>query len=126
MYEDLIAEVLEALNADGQTEDEDLLAAAQELAEGVTAERDAEIAGALPVPYTARVPARAQIDGDTLHIPRVAYIQASKVGDGDWKHSARGRKLKRAKKDVAVGVHVELKMEGIQIVSLAVLWRRDA
>ena len=79
-YGDLIETIMDQVGCISEAEPEDagdLWAYAQELAEGVTAERDAEIAEALPVPYQKRVPARAQIDGDELTIPRCVIAQAA-------------------------------------------------
>ena len=103
-----------------------LWAYAQELAEGVTAERDAEIAAALPVPYQKRVPARAQIDGDELIIPRCVIAQASRAAGGEWNTSTRGPRMGRSKAGCAVGFHVELDIPGVvEIVRVVILWRRD-
>ena len=103
-----------------------LVAFAQELAEGVTAERDAEIAEALPVPYQKKVPARAQIDGDELTIPRCIIATASRAKDGDWITSTRGPRMGRSKAGCAVGLHEELVIPGVvEIVRVVILWRRD-
>ena len=104
--------------------DSELHAVAQELAEGVTAERDAEIAAALPVPYQKRVPARAQIDGEELIIPRCVIATASRASGGDWITSTRGPRLGRAKADCAIGMHVELDIpDVVEIVRVVILWR---
>ena len=106
--------------------DAELWAYAQELAEGVTAERDAEIAAALPVPYQKRVPARAQIDGEELTIPRCVIAQAARETGGKWNTSTKGPRMGRAKAGCAVGFHVELDLPGIvEIVRVVILWRRD-
>ena len=123
-YAELVQTILNETQCVSTTDDAQLTAYAQELAEGVTPERDAEIADALPVPYQKKVPARAQLDGDELTIPRCMYIQASKVGEGDWNTSSRGPRMGREKADCAVGVHTELELEGILIVRVVVLWRR--
>jgi len=103
----------------------DLEAAVDLLADGVTPEKDAEIAEALPVPYTVKVPARAQLDGEMLRCPRVAYVDASIVPDGEWRtSSARGQRLRRAKADVYMAASVELDIpDVVTIVKVAVLWR---
>ena len=99
---------------------------AQELAEGVTATRDAEIAEALPVPYQKRVPARAQLDGDELTIPRCVIAQAAREAGGDWKTSTKGPRMGREKGGCAVGVHVELDIPNVvEIVRVVILWRRE-
>ena len=106
--------------------DSELYAVAQELAEGVTAERDAEIAAALPVPYQKRVPARAQIDGEELIIPRCVIATATRAtaSGGDWITSTRGPRLGRAKADCAIGMHVELDIPHVvEIVRVVILWR---
>ena len=128
-YFDLIEDILDDISCVSQVgSDEDsmkLIAFAQELAEGVTAERDAEIAEALPVPYQKRVPARAQIDGDELTIPRCVIAQASRARGGEWNTSTRGPRMGRMKAGCAVGVHVELDIPGVvEIVRVVVLWRR--
>ena len=125
-YNDLIATILEETGCVSGAENGELADFAQELAEGVTAERDAEIAEALPVPYQKRVPARAQIDGDELTIPRCVIAQASRQAGGEWKTSTRGPRMGRAKAGCAVGVHVELDIPGVvEIVRVVILWRRD-
>ena len=106
------------------TEDPALIAAAQELAEGVTAERDAEIALALPGPYRQRVPATAQLDGDELTVPRALRLGASSTG-GSWDlGSMQGRRQRTEKRDCAIGVHVALDLPQVTIVEAVVLWRR--
>ena len=121
---------LEQIEADMQcvsyTDDSTLIAYAKELAEGVTAERDAEIAEALPVPYQKKVPARAQIDGDELTIPRCVYATASRAAGGEWITSTRGPRMGRAKAGCAVGVHTELDIpDVVEIVRVVILWRRE-
>ena len=129
--DDLVKEVLEDLNVQSLgVPDPDLHQQLQEyadeLADHVTPERDAEIALDLPHPYRMRLPARAQLDGDELICPRVAYVDASKVANGPWQTSAaRGQRLSRVKEGAFVGYHVELEIEDtVTIVRLAVLWRR--
>ena len=129
-YADLIETIMEETGCVSAAEDgeqgEILAAFAQELAEGVTAERDAEIAEALPVPYQKKVPARAQIDGDELTIPRSVTATASRGPDGDWITSTMGPRMGRAKAGCAVGVHVELDIpDVVEIVRVVILWRRD-
>ena len=131
MHDDLINEVLEDLNVQSTgVTDLDLYTALQEyaseLAEGVTPERDAEIADALPRPYQMKLPARAQLDGEMLTCPRVAYVDASKVPGGEWQTSAaRGQRLSKVKEGAFVGLHVALDIpDVVTIVRLAVLWRR--
>ena len=125
-YADLIETIMQETHCVSPTDDESLTAYAQELAERVTAERDAEIAELLPVPYQKKVPARAQIDGDTLTIPRCVIATASRAEGGEWITSTRGPRLGRAKAGCAVGVHVELDIPGVvEIVRVVILWRRD-
>ena len=120
---DMIAQVLQDLNADGTTEDASLIEYAQELAEGVTGPREAEIADALPAPYARRIPARAQLDGDTLHVPRQAIVDASLI-DGVFRSSAMGKKLRAPKTACAVGFNVEVTGAWGTIYRIVVLWRR--
>ena len=123
VFNDLKVESIGTIHTGMQAE---LQAFADELAAGVTPERDAEIAEALPAPYTMKLPARAQLDGDNLLCPRVSYVDASKVPDEDWNTgSAVGRRLRRAKEGAVVGIHVELDIpDVVKIVRIAVLWRR--
>ena len=123
-YRDLINQVIKETQCRTITANLELVAYAQELAEGVTAARDEAIAKALPVPYQKRVPARAQLDGDELVIPRCVYVQASKVGDGKWNTSSRGPRMARVKAECAIGVHTELEIGDVQIVRIVILWRR--
>ena len=126
MYDDLVETILSETSCVSETENADLWDYAQELAEGVTAERDAEIAEALPVPYQKRVPARAQIDGDELTIPRCVIATASRVPGKEWITSTKGPRLGRTKAGCAVGVHAELDIPGVvEIVRVVILWRRD-
>ena len=105
------------------TENQTILAAAQELAEGVTAEREAEISADLPVPYAMRVPATAQLDGEELTVPRALRVDASNTGDG-WNVGMQGRRQGLAKRDCAIGMHVDLDIPGVTIVNAVILWRR--
>ena len=126
---ELLAQINSDLNVivgDSNADDELLEALSLELAEGVTAERDAEIAELLPVPYTMKVPARAQLDGDFLRCPRVAYVDASKVPGEDWVTSAaRGRRSAKPKTGVFMSAHTVLSIpDVVEIVRVAVLWRK--
>ena len=124
-YSDLIETIMQETQCVSKTDDAELAAWAQELAEGVTAERDAEIAEALPVPYQKKVPARAQLDGDMLTIPRCVIATASRQAGGEWFTSTRGPRMAREKAGCAVGVHVELDIPGVvEIVRVVILWRR--
>ena len=125
-YKDLAETIMKEKQCVSTTTSKELVAFAQELAEGVTAKRDAEIAEALPVPYQRKVPARAQIDGDTLTIPRCIIATASRVEGGAWITSTRGPRMGRAKADCAIGVHPELVIPNVlEIVRIVILWRRD-
>ena len=125
-YTDVIGVIMREAQCVSRTDDPDLVARAQELAEGVTAERDAEIAAGLPVPYAKRVPARAQLDGETLLIPRAITATASRAAGGEWITSTKGPRMGREKAGCAVGVHVELDIPGVvEIVRVVILWRRD-
>ena len=123
--QDLIEKVLDEVACEDIVVDDTLEDFAQELAEGVTAERDAEIAEELPVPYTKRVPARAQIDGEELLIPRCVIATASKVPGGEWITSTRGPRLGKAKAGCVVGATTELYIPDVlHIVRVVILWRR--
>ena len=125
-HADLIQHILDEVQCVSRADDPTLEAFAQELAEGVTAERDAAIAEALPVPYQKKVPARAQIDGDELTIPRCVIATASRQAGGEWHTSTRGPRMGRAKAGCAVGVHTELHIPSVlEIVRVVILWRRD-
>ena len=124
-YDDLVETIMQETHCVSATDSVALTAFAQELAEGVDAERDAEIAEALPVPYQKKVPARAQLDGDMLTIPRCVIAQASRQADGEWHTSTKGPRMAREKAGCAVGVHVELDIPGVvEIVRVVILWRR--
>ena len=129
MHDELITRILNELNCDTTVEDPALQAFADELADrSLTPERDAEIAAALPVPYTMRVNGRAEIvhnEEDKLLIPRVAYVDACRVGEGDWRTSSEGRRLRKPKKNVVVGTSVEFESDDVAILRFAVLWMRD-
>ena len=125
-YADLIETIMQETQCVSKNDYEVLNAYAQELAEGVTAERDAEIAEALPVPYQKKVPARAQLDGDMLTIPRCVIATASRANGGYWITSTKGPRMGRPKAGCAVGVHEELVIPGVvEIVRIVILWRRD-
>ena len=125
-YVDLVETIMQEVSCVSGSDDPDLAAFAQELAEGVTAERDAEIAEALPVPYQKRVPARAQIDGEELTIPRCVIAQAARQAGGEWNTSTKGPRMGRTKAGCAVGIHVELDIpDVVEIVRVVILWRRD-
>ena len=124
----LVEMVLEQINAESTADSDMLSELATELAGGVTAERDAEIAEMLPGPYKMKVNASAEMaqsEDDMLTIPRVVYVTASQVDGGDWNTSSMYGKRQRAPKmDCAVGVATDLELENIRIMRLAILWRR--
>ena len=125
-YSDLIETILKETQCGSRSYDPNLNTLAQELAEGVTAERDAEIAESLPVPYQKKVPARAQLDGDFLTIPRCVIATASRADGGEWITSTKGPRMGKPKADCAVGVHEELVIPGVvEIVRIVILWRRE-
>ena len=125
-FSDVVETIMRETQCISTTDDPAVQAVAQELAEGVTAERDAEIAAALPTPYTKRVPARAQLDGETLLIPRAVTATASRAAGGEWITSSKGPRMGREKAGCAVGVHVELDIPGVvEIVRVVILWRRE-
>ena len=124
-YDDVIEIIWDETQCMSEADDPELAAYAQELAEGVTAERDAEIAEALPTPYQKKVPARAQIDGDELTIPRAVIATASRQAGGEWHTSTKGPRMGRMKAGCAVGVHTELEIPGVlEIIRVVILWRR--
>ena len=124
-YEDVIATILDEAQCMSYADDPELDAYAQELAEGVTSERDEEIAEALPTPYQKKVPARAQIDGDELTIPRCVIATAARQEGGEWHTSTKGPRMGRMKAGCAVGVHTELDIPGVlEIIRVVILWRR--
>ena len=125
-YRDIVEQIMQETQCVSATDDLYLHDYAQELAEGVTAERDAEIARGLPVPYQKRVPARAQIDGEELTIPRCIYATASRADGGAWVTSTKGPRMGRVKAGCAVGVHDDLIIPGVvEIIRVVILWRRD-
>ena len=125
-YASLAARIMRETQCVSMADGEELTAFAQELAEGVTAERDAAIADSLPVPYQKKVPARAQLDGDTLTIPRCVIATASRPEGGEWVTSTKGPRMGRPKAGCAVGVHEELVIPGVvEIIRIVILWRRD-
>ena len=124
MADELIGRILGEINASNATDDQDLIDAANELAAGVTAEREAEIAESLPAAYSQKKPARAQIDGDYITVPKAVYVSASFV-NGEWFTSTSGRKLNRPKMDCAVGTYVEYDSPEVTIFRIVILWRRE-
>ena len=125
-YTDLIETITQETQCVSMADDQTLNEFAQELAEGVTAERDAMIADALPVPYQKKVPARAQLDGDFLTIPRCVIATASRAEGGDWITSTKGPRMGKTKAGCAIGVHEELVIPGVlEIVRIVILWRRE-
>ena len=125
-YADLIKTIKAETQCVSDSDDVALALYAQELAEGVTAERDAEIAEALPVPYQKKVPARAQLDGDMLTIPRCVIAMASREEGGEWITSTKGPRMGRPKAGCVVGFHEELVIPGVvEIVRIVILWKRD-
>ena len=125
-YDDVVKRIMDETQCMSTSDNAELLLYAKEMAEGITAERDAEIASELPVPYTKRVPARAQLDGDTLLIPRAITATATKMPNGDWITSTKGPRMGRLKAECAVGVATELDMPGVvTIIRVVILWRRE-
>ena len=125
-YAELIETITQETQCVSMADDQTLNEFAQELAEGVTAERDAMIADALPVPYQKKVPARAQLDGDFLTIPRCVIATASRADGGEWITSTKGPRMGKTKAGCAIGVHEELVIPGVvEIIRIVILWRRD-
>ena len=125
-YADLVKTIMDETQCVSLTDLESVALYAQELAEGVTAERDAQIAADLPKPYQKKVPARAQLDGDFLTIPRCVIATASRAEGGAWITSTKGPRMGRVKAGCAVGVHPELVIPNVlEIVRVVILWKRD-
>lgn len=124
-YGELIEDILDEINAVGEpSTDATLLAFANELAAGVTAEREAAIAAELAPAYTLKELATAQANQDFIRVPRMVVATASKVGGGEWTTSTQGRRMRREKGSCAVGLHVVFESDDFQVVKLAILWRR--
>ena len=123
---DVVDGILAEINATNEIFDAELLAIANELAAGVTAEREAELSEELPVPYTSLVNATAEMSDDKLRVPKAVYTHAT-YNQGEWLKTMRGGKLRRAKMDVVVGTAVEFEMPeaDLKIVRLVILWRRQ-
>ena len=121
----VVARILEEINAENEIFDAELVGIANELAAGVTAEREAELAEALPGAYVSSVNARAQDDGDKIRVPKAVYTHAT-YNQGAWLKTMSGGKLRRVKMDVVVGAAVEFEMPeaDLKIVRLVILWRR--
>ena len=126
-YQALIERVMQETRCVSTAQDAELEAFATELASThLTAERDAEIASLLPVPYTKTVPARAQIDGETLLVPRMVLATASRPEGGEWSTSSKGPRMKREKAGCVAGVYEDLIIPGVvEIIRIAILWRRE-
>ena len=120
----VIDQALAEINSLSQTDDPALVSAANELAAGVTAEREAEIAEALPVPYTMLQSSTADIHGAKIRVPRMVRVIGHKLPGGDWVTSTSGRKLGLEKADCAVGLHTVVANDYATVVNLVVLWRR--
>ena len=121
----LTEEILRDINAVSVSADPVLMDYANELAAGVTAEREAEIAEALPAPYTLEESATAELGSDKIRVPRMTVVQASRAGDEEWITSASGRRMRRSKADCVVGYNVVADTEWYAVVKFAILWRRD-
>ena len=120
----VIETILTEINCETRNEDSDMVRVANELAAGVTAEREAEIAESLPRPYPMLESATADVHGPKIRVPRIATATAHQVGDGEWVTSTRGRRLCRKKADCAVGVHVVTANDFVCVVNIVVLWKR--
>ena len=124
--DELPALLAEQINCGSLSDDSTLSAYATEMAAGVTAEREAEIAEALPAPYVARVQANAQVDGETLQVPRIVRATFSRAAEGTpWQMSASGRRQGRAKADCVIGADVSFMSADAAVINAVVLWRRE-
>ena len=123
---DVIAQqILEDINSVSRSDDETLVALADELAEGVTAEREAEITALLPAPYTIEEQASAQL-GETIRVPRMTVVTATWTPDTEWVTSAaQGRRMRRKKADCVVGSYMLADNDFVMAARVVVLWRRD-
>ena len=116
--------LMEQLNCQTTSDDPQLRAFANDLAdEDLTAARDAEIAAALPTPYTMQVNARAQIDGETIRVPRRVMVDANRQ-DGEWTLGLQGRRQRLAKDGCVVGSAISLDLPSVTIARFIVLWKR--
>ena len=110
------------------TEDVDIIDAAMEMAApGLTAEREAEIAAALPRQYTERVNATAQESDDKIRVPKILIVNCVLVKQGpqasdEWQTGVSGRRQRRPKENVALGYHVLVDNEWATVVKLLYLW----
>ena len=118
--------IMSTINGQNIIENEELQAIADELAAGVTAEREAEVAMELPAPYRQSFNARAEISNEKIICPRCTYTAATRIGD-TWNYSTHGRKMARPKTDCVFGVAVDLDLPeaSLLIVKIVVLWKRD-
>lgn len=125
LAEVVVTQILEDINAVSRSEDENLIALADELAEGVDAEREAEITELLPFPYTIEEQATAQI-GETIRVPRMTVVTASWTPDIGWVTSApQGRRMRRKKAECAVGSYMLADNDFVMAARVVILWRRD-
>ena len=120
-----IEQVLQELNVVSRTEVPALVDFAMDMAAGVTPEREAEIAEALPGPYTMRESATAEMGAEQIRVPRISVVMVSWTPESGWLTSTSGRRLHRAKADAAIGVHVIFESEYAKAGRIVVLWRRD-
>ena len=126
---ELIDQVLEDINCESEFQphegwEVDLVEFANELAAGVTAEREAEIAATLPVPYTRLAEATAEVSADKIRVPRMVIATATKASGGDWITSTQGRRMRRPKADCIVGSRTLVDNEYVTVVRFVILWRR--
>ena len=124
--QEVIDGIMSTINGQNIIENEELQGIADELAAGVTAEREAELAMELPAPYRQSFNARAEISDEKIICPRATYTAANSVA-GVWNYSTHGRKMARPKIDCVFGVAVDLDMPEAEllIVKIVVLWKRD-
>ena len=121
----LIDKIMEEINCVSGSTDPALVNAAEELARGVTAEREAEISEALPRPYTMLQSSTADVHGPKIRVPRMVRVSAHKIGNGEWITSTSGRRLGLKKEGCAVGSHTVVANDVATVKNLVVLWRRE-
>ena len=126
--QEVLDDLASKLNFQSFTDDETLIAYANEMADPqLTAEREAEIAELLPKKYTQKVNATAEETEDKILVPKILIVNAFNVKQGPqatdgWQTSVSGRKRRRPKEDVAVGVHVSVDNDYFTSVTLKYLW----
>ena len=120
---EIVERVLGEINSQGTSDDEAIQAFADELAGGVDAEREMEIAIQLPRGYTRKELLSAE-EGERVLLPRMLVVSAHKLPGKDWHTSTTGRGLRRRKEGCVVGVHTVVDNEHVTSLHMVVLWQR--